>query len=143
MVKKIISPIIYFFSFPLAVFISAIVYSMLNPVTTDGDFTYGMSLLPGMGSFYVIVLIMTVFFFFMSVLASIVESLKKPIIKDHFRQSLGIYILLPIISIALIILQFKLLVVFLAMCLWAIIINAIYLIIIRKYYLNNKLIINH
>ena len=142
MVRKIISPIIYFTALLLAVFIGIIIDTLLNPVITDGNIGYGMSLLPGIELPHIVGLIAIIFFILTAIIINRIEGLKKPKISDHFRQSGVFYVLVPILTVMLIIMNreyrysitWALSIVFLGLTVLAIFINGIYLYLIKKYY---------
>jgi len=142
MVRKIISPIIYFTALLLAVFIGIIIDTLLNPVITDGDIGYGMSLLPGIELPHIVGLIAIIFFILTAIIINRIEGLKKPKISDHFRQCGVFYVLVPILTVMLIIMDreyrysitWALSIVFLGLTVLAIFINGIYLYLIKKYY---------
>lgn len=145
--KKIISPILYFAALLLAVFVGIMIDSLINPVITDGDIGYGMSLLPGIELPHIVGLTAIIFFVLTTVIISRIEKLKKPKIKDHFRQSGVFYALVPFLVAMLIIthreyrysITWAISIVFLGLILLAILINGVYL-----YLLKNKVnIINH
>lgn len=147
MVRKIISPIIYFTALLLSIFLGIMIDSLLNPVITDGDIGYGMSLLPGIELPHIVGLIAIVFFILATIVISRIEKLTKPKIKDHFRQSSIFYAFVPFLVVILIIMHreyrysitWAVSIVFLGLFLLAIFINGVYL-----YLLKNKVnIINH
>ena len=140
--RKIISPILYFTALLLAVFLGIIIDSLLNPVITDGNIGYGMSLLPGIELPHIVGLIAIIFFILTAIFINKIEKLKKPKISDHFRQSGVFYVLVPILTVMLIIMDgeyrysmmWTLLIVLLGLTLLAIFINGTYLHLIKKYY---------
>lgn len=145
--KKIISPILYFAALLLAIFMGIMIDSLLNPIITDGDIGYGMSLLPGIELPHIVGLIAIIFFILTTIIISRIEKLVKPKIKDHFRQSGVFYAFIPPLAVIFIIMDreyrysitWAMSIVFLGLILLAIFINGVYL-----YLLKNKVnIINH
>lgn len=144
--KKIISPILYFAALLLAIFMGIMIDLLLNPVITDGDIGYGMSLLPGIELPHIVGLIAIIFFILTTISINRIEKLKEPKVKDHFRQSGIFYAFIPPLVVIFIIMDreyrysitWAMSIVFLGLILLAIFINGVYL-----YLLKNKVNINN
>lgn len=132
MTKKIISPILYVFSLALTLFVFILIVYFLDQHFANDTGLISVSAM--------IFFIGTSIFWLMNCFMAKLENLKNPKPIDHFRQSGVFYTLLPFVIYNLIMLfsefrgcvMYGELAVIFVLSVWAIIINAVYLFLIRK-----------